>query len=471
MNEQNLVSDEIWKRTPPEVQILLLKLLARIEKLEEQLALNSRNSSKPPSSDGLKKTRVNKKKKSKRKRGGQLGHKGSSRKLLSIEEVDKIQECKPKQCEHCQHSLVGSDIQPQRHQVAEIPILKPEITEYRLHSLTCPNCSQTTKGKLPEDVTWSAFGPRTEAFVALLAGSYFISRRAIQSLMKGFFGLEMSLGTVSRLEKQASKALQIPVKEVAQAIKKTDACNIDETGFRENKKKSWLWTATTSSISIFRIAYSRGTKVVKEILGEDYCGIVHSDRWSAYKYFDDEQRQLCWAHLIREFRKWELRGGQSKIIGEKLLIYTTSLFGQWYHIRDGTLSRGLFKYRMKKLQKEFEYLLTLASKCGHQKTMSTAKELLRHKIALWTFIYIEGVEPTNNAAERALRPAVIWRKRSFGADSESGSRFVERILTTVYTLKLQKRDPLEFVANACKAYRIGHKPPSLLPLQGQKITL
>lgn len=471
MSEQNLLPDEIWQKTPPEAQALLLAMnerLAQLEqmvaKLQEQLALNSQNSSKPPSSDGPKKPKKTKpKKKSRRKRGGQVGHKGSHRKLLPLEEVDALVECKPTECKSCQHPLVGEDPAPQRHQVAELPPIKPTITEYQLHQLTCLQCGEKTRGKLPQGVSPSAFGPRVEAFVALLSGAYFISRRAIRTLMDGFFGLELSVGSVCAMEKRASQALAGPVQEAKQKVKSSESCGVDETGFRQSKKKGWLWTVTTSCLTVFRFAFSRGSKVVKELLGANYYGVVHSDRWSAYNYLDDQQRQICWAHLKREFERWKLRGDESEHYGEKLLEQVGLLF-KWYRDkREGNLSKALFGHRMKKMQKEVGGWLELASECEHPKTAATARNLLQHEVALWTFVYFEEAQPSNNWAERALRPAVIWRKRSFGADSEGGSRFVERILSVVYSLKQQKRDPLEYVTAACQARRSGQDPPSLLP--------
>lgn len=470
MSEQNLLPDEIWQKTPPEAQALLLAMSERlalleqtVAKLQEQLALNSKNSSKPPSSDGPKKPVSKPKKKSRRKRGAQKGHKGSHRKLLPLEEVDELVACKPIECKACQHPLIGEDPAPQRHQVAELPPIKPTITEYQLHRLTCPQCGTKTRGVLPHGVTWSAFGPRVQAFVALLSGAFFVSRRAIRTLMMGFFGLRLSVGSVCAMERRTSQALEAAVQEAKEAVKSSHSCGIDETSFRQDKKKGWLWTVTTSCLTVFRMVFSRGAVVLKELLGEDYCGLVHSDRWSAYNWLDDQQRQLCWAHLLREFERWTLRGGKSEVYGEKLLEQAGLLF-KWYRDKgEGNLSKALFRHRMKKMRQEVKGVLEDASVCEHAKTAATARNLLQHEVALWTFVYFEEAEPSNNGAERALRPAVIWRKRSFGADSEGGSRFVERILSVVYSLKQQKREPLEFVMMACQAQRSGEEPPSLLP--------
>jgi transposase len=473
MNEVQPLPAEIWEQTPKEAQALILQLLKlvqeeekRIAHLEERLGLNSTNSSKPPSTDPpsiKKQPHPSKKNKKKKKRGAQPGHKGHHRILLPTEEVDEVVPLLPSTCAHCQAPLFGQDPSPQRHQVTEIPPLRPTVTEYQLHQVSCPSCGHTTRASLPQGVSWSSFGPRLHAMLAILSGVCFLPRRMIARVMDSFFGVQWGLGSASAMEERTTQALEAPYQEARQAIGQSSCCHLDETGFRLEKKRCWLWVATTTVLTGFLLSFSRSSKVVKELLQEDYKGILVSDRWSAYNWFEPKRRQLCWSHLKREFEKWTLREGESERIGSSLLEATRRLFRNWQRIRDGTLSAKFFAARMRRIRREVEYFLLRASKCEEKKTAGTAQQILKYKESLWTYVREEGVEPTNNAAERALRPAVIWRKRSFGADSEKGRRFVERILTVSYTLRQQKRDVLEFLKEAIEAQWKGLPPPSLLP--------
>jgi transposase len=238
--------------------------------------------------------------------------------------------------------------------------------------------------------------------------------------------------------------------------------NADETGFREQRKKAWLWVAVTPLVTVFLVHLKRGRVAARELLGT-FAGTLGSDRWCAYSYWVIEMRQLCWAHLLRHFQAFSEARGASRTIGLKLLAEVHQMFHWWHKVRDGTLKRSTFKRYMAPLKRRVEALLTEATTCRQRWTAATAREVLKLKDALWTFVSTEGVEPTNNAAERALRPAVIWRKVSFGTQSARGSRFVERILTVSATLKQQNRNVLDYLTAACIAKLRNEEPPSLLP--------
>jgi transposase len=321
-----------------------------------------------------------------------------------------------------------------------------------------------TQAPLPEGVPRRAFGPRLQALVAVLSGAYRLSKRNIQHLLADCWGVELALGSISALERATSEALQEPVAEARRFVQQQPVAHLDETGWREANRRAWLWTAVTQGVTIFLIRYSRGSQVAKELLGEGFAGIVGSDRWSGYRWIPTKHRQLCWAHLIREFRQMAEAGGSAAGLGEALGLCARQLFHWWHRVRDGTLQRSSFCVYAAQLRGEIRALLREGAMCNDPKGAALCRSLLQHEPALWTFIHREGVEPTNNLAERALRPVVLWRKGSFGTQSRAGSDFVERMLTVVATLRQQQRNVLDYVTTSCDA-ALHHQPaPSLLPV-------
>jgi transposase len=469
--EQMPFSAEEWAQTPPAVQEFVLSLIVRVQNLEaevaalrEQLNRNSRNSSQPPSSDGAEvPPKPRRRAKSRRKRGAQPGHPGARRKLVSSEQVKEDHDEKPDVCRGCGQALEGEDPEPYRHQVTEIPPVVAEVTEYRLHTLTCPECRAETRAELPAGVPQGAFGPHLQAMVALLSGRYHLSKRDTQGIMDEFFQADVSLGSVSALEQRTSEALREPVEQAREYVKTQPMVNMDETSWREANQKAWLWVAATPLVTVFLIRLSRGGKVAREMLGETFQGIVGSDRWSAYNWLITLLRQFCWAHLLRDFQAFVERGGESQSIGEALLAQTDLMFEWWHKVRDGTMDRATFQVKMQPVQCQLGQLLRQGTNCDHSKTTGTCRDILKREEALWTFVRLEDVEPTNNLAERQVRPGVLWRKNSFGTQSETGSRFAERIMSVGATLKQQHRNALDYLTQVCDAANWGKQPPSLLP--------
>jgi transposase len=443
-----------------EAEVAALK--AQVAELLARLGQTSQNSSKPPSSDPPGAVRPPKEPTG-RARGGQPGHKQHKRERL---EPDKVVAVIPERCGRCHRRLRGRDPNPRVHQVVELPEVRPQVTDYELHELGC-TCGTRTRASLPAGVPTSAFGPRLTAAVALLSGRYRMPKRTVKELLADFFDIDIALGSVSKMERFVSGAVAVPVEEASAAVREQAVVHQDETGWFEapmegRKARAWLWVAVSTIATVFKIARSRGAQVTKEMLGEDFRGFLVVDRWSAYLWKPRGMRQVCWAHLVRDFRSFVERGGTGARIGERLLAQAQILFGYWHRIRDGTLTRATFQRRMNKVERAVGRLLRKAAVCGNAKTQGMAKAILKHEPALFTFVYAAGVEPTNNRAERALRGAVIWRKISFGTDSESGSRFVERILTVVATLKQQRRHVLSFLTSACIASLHRRPAPSLL---------
>jgi len=479
------IASHDWSNTPENVRTLVYTLLTvveelqqtiaplqgqikqlqgRIAQLEEQVQQTWRNSSKPPSSDppGLKKPPA--KQQGQRRQGGQPGHVGQGRKLKPPEEVTRFVLCQPTRCQRCDTLLLGQDPQPQRHQVCELPLPEPEIIEYQLHTLTCLHCDHPNCGQWPLGMPPGSFGPRVQGLLGYLSGRFGLGRRDVVEIMPAVFQVDISLGAVSAQEALVSQALSEPVDECRAYVQQQNHVNTDETSWRKQRQKHWLWTATTPLVTVFLLVATRGAAGAKELLGQTFSGITGSDRWSGYHWLDASQRQLCWAHLVRDFQAFVDRKGESATIGQRLLQETASLFDLWHQVRDSTLSQTDFQTAMQPIRRDIVVLLQLGTFVDHTKTAKTCANILAWEPALWSFVTQEGVEPTNNAAERALRRGVLWRKRSFGSQNDRGLRFTERILTTVTTLRQQRRNVLAYLTAACQAQNLGLPAPSLLPV-------
>ena len=471
------ITAEEWTATPAAVRVLVRAvqqqvtlLEQRVRVLEEQGRQTSRTSSKPPSSDPPSAPPRPPRRPSGRANGGQPGHEGHGRVLLSAAQVDRIVDARPAACGQCGAALRGDDAQPARHQVAEVPRVVPEVTEYRQHTLRCACCGTRTTAPWPEGMPRGGFGPRAQATVAYVTGRQGVSQRDAQEILGALFHLELSVGSIAALERQVSAAVAEPVAQAHAFVQAQPVANVDETGWREGTARRWLWVAVTALVSVFLVRATRGSAGAKDLLGPTYRGVVGSDRWSGYTWIDVTQRQLCWAHLLRDFAAFVERGGASARLGRALLAAAEEMFGLWYRVRDGTLSRAEFEREMRPLQARIGRLLRAGTCRQHAKTRHTCANILKMEAALWTFVTTEGVAPTNNAAERALRRAVLWRRRSFGTQSAEGSVFVARLLTVVTTLRQQERDVLDYLTDACAAHLTGTPSPSLLP-QVQPTTL
>ncbi|AFZ28345.1 Transposase IS66 family (plasmid) [Cylindrospermum stagnale PCC 7417] len=493
LNHVEQIPAEDWGKTPTSVKKLVEEMAQQIEqqskKLTEVLSVQEQllekinrtsvNSSSPPSSDPPGFGKKWQKTKSGKKRGGQPGHKGNSRDLYPIEECSSVIDHHPEECGNCGATLTGVDTNPYRHQIVEIPPISPIVIEHRLHQLTCIGCGTKTRAILPEDVNPSGYGVRVVALVALLSGVYRNSQRMVQSAMQEVFGISISLGTVNRLRLEASNAVATCVDEAKLYIQNANIVGADETsfnqgnidGFNPEQRRAWLWVAVTPLVTFFEIALTRCTQGAKNLLGENFRGILNSDRHGAYNWVDLERRQLCWAHLRREFIKISERSGVSAELGTILVKQQEKLFELWHRVRDGTLSRGDFVELVQEIRSSIratlleadEYQITAREKTPLAKTVRTCRQLLKVESAMWLFVTTVSVEPTNNAAERAIRPAVIWRRTSFGSQTQAGSVFVARMLTVLTTLKSQKRNVLEFMTQAVVAARGAKTAPSLLP--------
>lgn len=474
-----------WEATPASIQMLVRVLSERLLTLEEKVNQSSQNSSKPPSTDGFGKgvKAKGKGKKAPREQSGKTAPR-EARKLYSAEDCRAVHEVIPPACDACGASLSGEDSHPHRHQVIELPPVKPEVVEYRLHGLRCPCCDTVTRASLPLGVSALGYGERLTAMVALLSGGYRLSYRQVCGVMDDLFGVRLSRGGVGRLRQEVSDAVSPAVAEAKAYVQGQPVMHSDETSYPQGNRdggnpqhtKGWLWVLVTPLVSFFEVVLSRSQATAKALIGEEFSGIVTSDRYSAYRWIEVNRWQVCWAHLKRDFTAMAERSGVSHEIGKALLKRQRRLFRWWHRVRDGTLARSDFIELVEPvragLKAELEAAaalpIAIVEKTPLAKTIRTCQQLLRVEPALWTFVQAPGVEPTNNAAEQALRPAVIWRRTSFGSQSNGGSQFVSRMLTVVTSLKAQHRNVLAFLSQTCAAARLNRPTPSLLPQAGSE---
>jgi transposase len=449
-----------------DLRLRLTALEARIRDLEEQLGRNSTNSSLPPSANPPGAPKLPPKKPTGRKSGAQPGHPAHLRRRLPPERLQHTRDFVPRHCQRCREPLppgpAADDPEPTWHQVAELPRLAAEVTEYRGHFRTCPGCGALNHAAIPADLKAHGVGPRLAATLAYLAGRHHLSQRGLEELAEDVFDVPLSLGTVGHLAFQASAALAPAHAEAVRAVRQAAVKNVDETSWKLAGGRCWLWAAATATAVAFVIHARRSVAGLTALLGEVVGGIVGSDRWSAYQRVPLRRWQVCWAHLVRDFQAMVDRADAGSPIGEELLCCAEDLFTWWHRVRDGTLSRSTLRQYVAELRPWVRSQLGAGRACGCAKTAGTCRELLAVEPALWTFVRVEGVEPTNNHIERLLRPAVLWRKRSFGSQSESGCRWVERLLTVVQTRRLQGRPVLEYLYEALVAHRAGLPAPKLL---------
>jgi transposase len=471
--------EPLWKAASPELQAAVLALVqsyedrialleSRLNDLENRLKLNSTNSSKPPSSDPIGMKRKPPAPRSGKKRGGQHGHRKALRPLVPPDKVRETFDRRPTDCRRCGEELTGDDPEPLIHQVAELPKIEPIVDEYRLHRLTCPACRATTCGTLPPGVPTGCFGPYLQAVLAMFAGAYRLSKRQIRQVALDLFAITISTGMISKLERQSAAVLEAGYNELAIAVHQAEVANIDETSWRVNRLKAWLWATVTPLFTVFTIAKNRSGEIAKALLGSEDGQVVGSDRFGAYEWIVARWRQICWAHLRRDFQAMIDRGGDGEKVGKRLLSLSNRLFRNWHKMRDGTLQWGSFQRRMSHLRREVKGALSEGARSPCAKTAATCYEILKVEEGLWAFARVRGVEPTNNAVERALRHAVIWRRISGGTDSADGSRFVERMLTVVATCRQQGRNVLDYLSTCFEADRRGQALPSLLPANKAK---
>jgi transposase len=468
MSREQLVTEDAIARQPPEAQAIIRLLLARIAQqdrriaeLEARLNKTPQNSSLPPSSQHPHAKPAPPREPSGKRRGGQPGHPKHERALIPTEECSEVVTLKPAACRRCRDRLAGNDAEPRRHQVWEVPEIRPLVTEYQLHRLLCSTCGITTCAELPAGVPTSQAGPQLVALVALLMGCFRQSKRRVALFLEQVLQQPCSPGWVVKLQNQATAALRPPYEELVGQLPTEDTLAIDESPTKEDRVKAWLWTCVAAPFTVFALRTTRAATVLRELLGEQFHGAVMCDR--AKMYWSLPRLQWCWAHLKRDFQALiDSDDPQAQRLGRDLMRPTRELFRHWSRYRDGTITRAGLKRLMHPIRHDVESLLLRGLYSGNLRLSGMCQELYDHRKWLWTFLDVDGVEPTNNASERSLRHAVIWRKLSFGTQSAAGSRFVETILTVVETCRQQSRSVFAFVAEAVQAHFARQPSPSLL---------
>jgi transposase len=348
----------------------------------------------------------------------------------------------------------------------EWPPIVCTTTEYRLHARTCPVCRKRTRADLPAGVPRGVVGHRLQAVAALLTGGYSLSRRSAQELLGDLVGEDLSLGTLCSLETATAEALAAPYQAVAVAVAASPQVNVDETRWWERHRLAWLWLAATDTLTLFRVDASRSREAFARLLPPPVGAArrtVTSDRYSAYCHLVGDAWQICWSHLGREFTGWMESTGRATALGKAALAVSRRLFDRWHQYRAGELSHVALAAYLQPVKERLRAIFQEAVESQHWRVEGPARHLLKHFESLWTFARVERVEPTNNHAERVVRRGVLWRKGSFGHQSESGRAFVERMLTVVGSLRLQGRNVLAFLEAVCRATITGAGPPSLLP--------
>jgi len=447
----------------------------QIAELERQLALrkqNSTNSSKPPSSDGLagEPRERGRRKKSRRKAGGQPGHRGAHRPMVPAERVDEMRLLLPEQCQHCGQALPAEIAQVQttgavqRHQVTELPPIQARIIEYQCHRVVCPQCGESTRAALPEEAL-GHFGPQLAALIAYLTVVCRMPRRVVEALLGQVLRIDISLGSTQKCWEEASQAVAAPCQELERQLKDEPVLNVDETGWRTDGAKRFLWAFVARRYVVYTVAATRGSEVLIGLLGAVFQGVLCSDRFSAYLKYHSGQAQFCWAHLkrnllgIAEFTK----NSAVERFCRDALAQHARLFRLWHKFRGGKIDRGQLLLRSIPIQQRIFALAERHLDSPHREVRNLATTLFAHNDRLFTFLEHEGVEPTNNSAERALRTGVQWRKICFGNRSAQGELATARLLTVSETCDLQRLNILAYLSAAIACHRRSQQAASLLP--------
>lgn len=434
------------------------QLKAEVAKLKEKLNTNSSNSSQPPSQDPFRKRRE--RKSTGKKRGGQPGHQRNTRQLTPPEEVTQMFDIKPDSCSSCQGKAFDDiPVRTEIRQVTELPEIKPDVFQYNIHTCRCGRCGKHVKAKVPPEAV-GAFGPRLMGFMAILSAEFHAPKRKVVNLL-GYLNIRLSLGTVCKTQALAGKILEQPYEVIRKYTLNQPSINGDETSWAIQGKRHWLWIATSPQSVFFKIDPSRSSEAFRRVYGEDFNKLLTTDRCPSYNEHQGE-RQLCLSHIDRDFEKICGRGGVDETVGDYLKKEMDGVFKVWHSFIDREISHKDMQERIEKQHvAPIKVLLEIGSMGSNMtsKTQNTCNNLLKDFDNLWTFLKYEGVEPTNNLGERDLRHGVVWRKISFGNQSEVGKIFVQRMLTVIMTMKKQAQNAFEYIVRCFQAHKTGCEIP------------
>lgn len=453
-------------RLERQVELLLAKIeeqAAEIDELKRRLRENSSNSNRPPSSDTpADRATRDRPPPSGRRPGGQPGHKGKRRELLPAERVTRTRDCFPTSCRRCGDRLERiADAGALRHQVIDLPEIKPDVTEYRQHRVRC-RCGATTCGELPRGVPAGMLGPGVLALIAVLVGECHVSRRKVRALLRHLLGIDVSLGALSESEAVVTDAVGGAVDEARLHALGENVKHVDATVWSQAGRYRALWTLATTAVTVFFVAGDATRATLRQWVSR-IQGVLVTDRGSQFSFWAMESRQICWAHLIRKFASFAGRRGRAGEIGDQLLVWSRVLLHNWHRVRDGTMSPRAFRRVAANVRAVIEPLLEEGRGLSVRGVGGACQNILDHRDALWTFANTDGVEPTNNHAERELRGFVLWRKATHGSRSDRGDLFAAHIKSVVHTCRKQRRPVLPYLKQAVHAALRGDATPSLLP--------
>lgn len=470
MTRMSEIPPELLAEMTPAVRVFVESLLVRMAAMQVEIdelktevkRLTPQNSSVPPSTQHPHaRPTARPKPKSKKQRGGQQGHRRTVRELVAVERCNEVISLLPENCRRCGEVLTGTDPEPIRHQVWELPRIEPIISEYQQHRLTCSGCGTVTCAGLPSGVPTGQFGARLLAFTALLMGHFRQSKRRAALFLSDLLNMPCCPASTVKMQNRVTATLEQPYEKLKSLLTNEHQLFMDESPTKQANQKAWLWTAVASTYAVFAIFSSRAATALPKLLGDSFSGIINCDR--AKMYWRAKRLQWCWAHLKRDIEALvDHHNSQVKRLGFDLKRQVGIMFSIWHRYQSGSISWEAFQTEMQPVRSEVNALFLRGMISGNKRLTGMCRELYGHREWLWTFVEHQGIEPTNNAAERALRPAVIYRKLSFGTQSEAGSRFIERMLTISETCRIQKRSVFQWLSDAVEAGLHNKTAPSLL---------
>jgi len=445
-----------------------LEQITQLEALVAKLQKNSGNSSKPPSSDIVKPPKQKDRRRKKRKIGAQPGHKQNLRKPIAPELVDEVIKLELTTCPDCGQKLDLDKIEPKKSQHIELVEKPVIITEYQQLMYWCKKCQCYHYSRLPEEVEKAGlFGPKMTALTAYLKGRLHGSYRTLKEYFHDVVGIDISTGFLAKQIKKVTAALQSPYEELEEFLKQQSHLYIDETSFKKNGKLQWAWCFVADFFTFFKIDASRGSKVLKETLGDDFLGSISSDFFSAYLKYKKETEtffQFCWAHLIREI-KFLATLDDTRAYGKRLLKYVKEMFSDIH--RQDEVTEVEFERLM--CQHKRAIMKTVRrSVPDHKKSAVLAKRFAEHGESYFLFVEDSSIAPTNNFAEQGIRTLVLDRIVTQGVRSDAGNEWHERFWTTVATCRRLGMNVMSFLREAIFSVAHGLSPPSLLPTSARK---